>query len=96
MTKGLMDLSEMLFAQMEKLGDDHLTPDQLETELKRASAMVPLADLINSTAKIQIEATKVFGTFGAPVASMLPLIRKERDAAKLVEHQPSMVAKARP
>lgn len=48
MKNKLMDLNNHLFAQLERLGDEDLTPDQIENEAERTKAIVgELQDLID-------------------------------------------------
>jgi hypothetical protein len=47
MTKNrLADLNDHLFAQLERLGNEDLTTEQIETEVKRGNEVVAVADQI--------------------------------------------------
>jgi hypothetical protein len=70
----LSDLNDHLFAQMERLGVEGITPEQLEIEVKRAEAMVAVADQISSNADLQLRAARLFADHGAAVLPMLPQI----------------------
>jgi len=49
----LIDLNDYLFEQLDRLSNDDLTGDDLDTELKRAKAITSVAtNIINSTAVI--------------------------------------------
>ncbi|RYH04099.1 hypothetical protein EU805_01635 [Salipiger sp. IMCC34102] len=75
MTKNkLTDLNDHLFAQMERLSDESLTPDQIDAEVKRAAAMVGVADQISGNAELQLKAAKLFADHGSSVLPMLPQI----------------------
>lgn len=53
MKNNLVDLNDYLFEQLDRLSNDDLTDEGLETELKRAKAMTSVAaNIINSTAVI--------------------------------------------
>ncbi|MDN5786521.1 hypothetical protein [Pseudorhodobacter sp.] len=77
MSKGLADLSDHLFAQMARLDDPNLKPEEIETEAKRAAVMVSVSDQIIGGAKMQIDAAKLFATHGAAVLPHLPQIGRQ-------------------
>jgi len=70
----LSDLTEHLFAQLERLSNENITPEQLEEEVKRAQAIVGVADRITGNAELQLKAAKLFSEHGPGVLPMLPLI----------------------
>jgi hypothetical protein len=75
MTKNkLTDLNNHLYAQLERLGDEDLTPDQIEVEAKRARAIVDVADQITANADLQLKAARLFADHGTTVLPMLPQI----------------------
>jgi len=79
MTKNkLTDLNNHLYAQLERLGDKDLTPEQIEDEAKRAKAIVDVADQINANADLQLKAAKLFAEHGQNVLPMLPQIGGEK------------------
>ena len=79
MTKSrLSDLTDHLFAQLDRLGDEALTPEEIETEAKRSQAIVAVADQITANARTQLEAAKLFANHGSAVLPMLPQIGKAR------------------
>lgn len=55
----LSDMNDHLFAQLERLGDENLTDDQLEKEINRAKAMSQVATQIVNGAKTTVEAMKL-------------------------------------
>lgn len=67
------DLNDHLFAQMERLTDEDLTGEQLHTEVKRAHAVVAVADQIVRNAAVMLSAAKMADEFGgmAKVPAML-------------------------
>lgn len=75
MTKNkLTDLNDHLFAQLERMLDEDLTPEQIETEAQRAKAIVDVADQITGNAQLQLKAAKLFAEHGNQILHMLPRI----------------------
>lgn len=58
MKNTLSDLNNALFEQLERLNDEDLSADKLETEIGRSQAMVSVADRIVDNAKLQLDAVK--------------------------------------
>ena len=77
MKNKLGHLNDHLFAQLERLSDEDLDGEKLDAEVKRASAIVDVADKITGNANLQIQAAKLFAQHGAQVLPMLPQIGKE-------------------
>lgn len=59
MKNKLTDLNDHLFAQLERLADENLTPEQIERETKRGEAVVAVADGIIRNASLQLAAAKL-------------------------------------
>ncbi len=76
MPNNMSDLNNHLFAQLERLADESLTADQIEQEVKRANAIVSLADQVSKNADLQLKAAKLFATHGNAVLPHLPRIGK--------------------
>ena len=55
----LADLNNHLFAQLERLEDEELTPEQLKSEVSRAGAISKIASQVIQNAKITIDAMKL-------------------------------------
>lgn len=72
MKNRLSDLNDHLFAQMERLGDEDLTADQIGNEATRSEAMVAVADQIIRNAALQIQAAKIASDAGANPVPYLP------------------------
>lgn len=64
MKNKLSDLNDHLFAQLERLGDEELTDDQIEKEAKRADAIVSVADQIVKNADLQLKAAHLLAGHG--------------------------------
>lgn len=77
MKNKLSDLNNHLFAQLERLGDESLTPEQVEQESKRGQAIVAIADQIVSMASLQVQAAKIMYEAGQDPASYLPQIENK-------------------
>lgn len=76
MKNKLSDLNNHLFAALERLGAEDMTPDQIESEVKRAEAIVSVADQITENSKVQLSAAKLFAEYGGQVLAHLPMIGK--------------------
>ena len=72
----LSDLNTHLFAQLDRLSAQGLTADQIDQEVKRAGAIVSIADQVVSNASTQLKAAQLFGQFGPSVLPHLPQIGK--------------------
>lgn len=77
MTNSLKGLNDHLFSQMARLADPDMPPEKLDAEVKRAAAMVSVADQISSNADLQLKAAKLFAEHGKNVLPMLPQIGSE-------------------
>lgn len=78
MTKNrLSDLNDHLFAQIERLSEEDLSPEKIDLEHKRAEAMVAVADQILRTAAVQIQAARMITDFdGSDPRLYLPTVEK--------------------
>jgi len=70
----LSDLNDHLFAQIERLGDEELTDEQIEKEAKRADAIVNVADTIIKNADLQLKAATLLAGHGYHFAPHLATI----------------------
>lgn len=73
MKNKLSDLNDHLFAQIERLADEELTPEQIETEAKRGAAIVAVADQIIRSADLKIKAAKILSDHGLDPSAHLAL-----------------------
>jgi hypothetical protein len=60
----LSDLNDHLFAQLERLSNESLTPEQLEKEAQRGDAIVAVADQIIRNATLQVSVAKMVAEKG--------------------------------
>lgn len=58
MKNKLIDLNDHLFAQMERLGDEGLSTEELKDEISRSKAMTSISNQIVSNATLALEAKK--------------------------------------
>lgn len=58
MKNTLGDLNNHLFAELERLGDEELTGDELNEELTRAESIVRVSNSIISNASLVLQAEK--------------------------------------
>lgn len=59
MKNRLSDLNDHLFAQLERLSNEELSPEQLKTEIDRGQAIAGVADQIVRNAALQLQAVKL-------------------------------------
>ena len=64
MKNTLMDLNNHLFAELERLGDEELTGEELKNEVTRAKAISEVSKNIVENAKVVLEAQKFKSEFG--------------------------------
>ena len=72
MKNRLTDLNDILFAQLERLSDENLTPEVLQQELTRTQSVVQVADRIVENARLQLDAVKLIAQQGADLNKHLP------------------------
>lgn len=58
MRNTLGDLNNHLFAELERLGDEELTGEELDKEIRRASAIANVSKNIISNANVILQAVK--------------------------------------
>lgn len=74
MKNKLMDLNNHLFAQLERLSDEALSPEQIDQEAKRADAIVAVADQIVRNADMTLRACKLVADHGDRFAPQMKMI----------------------
>lgn len=74
MKNKLSDLNNHLFAQLERLSDEDLSAEKIEQEVKRADAIVAVAEQIARGADLQLKAATLVANHGdrfrAPLAML--------------------------
>lgn len=79
MKNKLTDLNDHLFMQLERLSDEQLSPEQIETETKRAAAIVEISDQIVRNAELTLKAAKLVADHGDRFKPMLPMIEGKKE-----------------
>ncbi len=74
MKNKLSDLNNHLFAQLERLGKEGISADQIDDEVKRTEAIVAVADQVIGNASLQLKAAQLFGQYGPGVVPHLPMV----------------------
>ena len=74
MKNRLTDLNNHLFAQLERLGEEELSAEQIEQEYQRAVAIVKVADKIIDNANLCLSAAKFVAEHGDQHAKNLPML----------------------
>lgn len=55
----LSDLNNHLFAQLERLGDENIKGEEMDTEIKKAKAISSISSQIIKSASITLQAAKM-------------------------------------
>lgn len=55
----LSDLNDHLFAQIERLNDENLTPEEIEIELKKSDAMEKVSKQIIDVSRLVLDASNL-------------------------------------
>lgn len=79
MKNKLSDLNNHLFMQLERLNDEGLTPEQIETETIRAKAMVEVSSQITTISGQQLKAVQLVAKHGDRHVTSLPMISQKAD-----------------
>lgn len=67
MKNKVTDLNNHLFAQLERLGEEDLTADQLQIEINRSNAITKIASTIVDSNRVTVEAMKIMEKAGADI-----------------------------
>lgn len=70
------ELNKFLFAALERLDVENMTPEQIEAEATRAEAIVQVADRITENTKVTLAAAKLYAEHGDKILKYLPQIGK--------------------
>ena len=84
MKNKLTDLNDHLFAQLERLGNENIKPDQLKTEIDRSKALAQVAAQVIGNAGLVLQAQKYAESTERPHnAPDLPAMLKTDKAPRL-------------
>lgn len=64
MKNTLGDLNNHLFAQLEKLGDEDMSEEELDKEIRRSEAIAKVSEQIIRTGELQFKAMKHMDEYG--------------------------------
>jgi len=78
----LAELNKHLFAALDRLDVENLSPEEIEAEVSRAGAIVDVADRITENAKVQLQAAKLFAEHGSQIVPHLPMIGNGQKATE--------------
>lgn len=78
MKNKMSDLNNHLFAQLERLADEDMSPEQLEAEVKRTDAIVAIADQISQNAALQLKAARLYADHREAVLPYLPAVGQDK------------------
>jgi hypothetical protein len=77
MKNGLSDLNDHLFAQIERLSNEELSPEKIEAEVKRGNTIVAVADQIIRNAGLTLRAAELVAKHGNAVRPHLPMLQNK-------------------
>jgi ribosomal protein L17 len=78
-SNSLADLNAHLFAQLERLDVEAMSPEQIEAEVERSKAIVSVADRITENAKVQLNAARLYAEHRDAILPMLPQLGKAKE-----------------
>ena len=79
MKKGLFELNNHMFDQLERLNDESLKGEELKEELERTKAMSEIAKRVIDTGRLALDATKVVANGIVDVGGVPSLLSLEED-----------------
>ena len=79
MKNRLIDLNNHLFSQLERLTDENMTPEQIETEVERSEAIVAVSEQIIRNSELSLRAAQLVANHGDRLKPMLPTIFRQPD-----------------
>ena len=79
MKNKMQDLENHLFMQLERLGDEGLNKRTLDTEVKRAEALVKISDQLTTISGQKLKAVDLVGKYGKHLTKDLPMLSHQTD-----------------
>lgn len=93
MKNKISDLRDHMFAALERLGNEDLTPDELKAEIERSKAVSNIGHVIVESAKAQIMAARFTGDIEDTKKFLEDDVKKiERPAALYQNKSPLWIA----
>lgn len=68
MKNKITDLNNHLFAQLERLGNEELSKEDLDKEIQRSKAITGIASNLIESAKVTVEAMKIMEKAGVDIS----------------------------
>lgn len=81
----LGDLNNHLFAQLEKLVDEDLKGDELESEIRRSEVMAKVGEQIIKTGELQLKAMQHMDEYGYARTKVVPEMLEVRGGYEVNE-----------
>lgn len=78
MKNKIQDLNNHLFAQLERLGDEELTAEQIDQEVNRSKAIIGVAAQIVSAQNLNLRAVELIAEHGERFHDKLTMIEAPR------------------
>jgi len=78
MKNKLTDLNDHLFAQLERLSEEGLTKEQIDTEVHRGQAIVAVADKIIQNASLQLKGAAFIAEYGEIAGRNIPMLEAKK------------------
>lgn len=78
MKNKLIDLNNHLFAQLERLGQEDLTAEQIDNEVKRTEAIVAVSKEVIANADLALKGARLVAEHGGHMANYLPMIESSQ------------------
>lgn len=82
MKNKLTDLNNYLFEQLERINDDTLKPEELETAIKKAETVTNIAETIIKNGALQLRQVDLMVQNGLVPTKTIPLLLGTNDAPK--------------
>lgn len=70
----LTDLNNYLFEQLERINNDDLNPEELDTALKKAEAVTKIAETVIKNGELQFKAANLAADYGLIERGNLPML----------------------
>lgn len=79
MKNKLTDLNNHLFAQIERLGDEEISKEDLEKEIKRSKAISEISSKIVDNARVSLDAIKFASDMPGNIKKLPEMLESKND-----------------